>query len=422
MTSWISAAHSQNYSWTTLSNSPYSSGRFENIHFINGNTGWLIDFYGVVYNTKNGGNSWTRLDSIYLGSFRSVVFIDSLRGWIGSLNQAHVLFETTDGGFNWNIVQNISGDAPRGICGIHALNSNFIYGCGRYDVPPSHFIKSTNGGTTWVSKDMSQYASALIDCYFFNENTGIAIGGQGQLLQTRLSRVLYTSDGGDTWDIKYTGSRSSEWGWKISFVDDMNGFVSLERLSNPNKYFLKTTNGGLSWIELPFVSANEQGIGFINTSTGWIGGNIQPTYGTTNGGTSWFVANIGNNINRFQMFGDTLGYACGQYVYKFSKSVGIVQLNTNVPDKFFLSQNFPNPFNPSTRISFGVTKNSHIELIVYDLLGREILTPVNQWVSSGSYEVEIDMSPFESGIYFYRLSNSVSSSEQELVRKMILIK
>lgn len=294
-----STIFSQTYTWQQLPNSPYHFGRFENLCFINSNTGWLVNLEGTVYRTLDGGNSWILQDSINLGSFRSVQFINESTGWIGSLNSNFILFKTINGGFDWDTVTNIPDPKPRGICGLHALNDQFIYGCGKYD-GFANFIKSTDGGNTWITKDMSQYANVLIDCYFFNKDTGIAVGGIGSQIAFRGSIVLYTTDGGSNWSVKYQGPRNQEWGWKISFTDNQNGFVSLERLSSTIKYFIKTSNGGLTWSEHSFPNSNEQGIGFINANTGWIGGNFNPTYGTTDGGMTWFNSNIGMNITGFR--------------------------------------------------------------------------------------------------------------------------
>lgn len=77
----------------------------------------------------------------------------------------------------------------------------------------------------------------------------------------------------------------------------------LLRITYPGKFVLKTTNGGLNWVELPFPNFHEHGIGFINANTGWIGGDYNPTYGTTDGGQTWFNANIGQFLFGFQFFG-----------------------------------------------------------------------------------------------------------------------
>lgn len=88
------------------------------------------------------------------------------------------------------------------------------------------------------------------------------------------------------------------------------------------------------------------------------------------------------------------------------------------PLKYSLSQNFPNPFNPSTEIDYSITKNGLVTLKVYDMLGKEVSVLVNQQQSPGTYRIKFNASALSSGIYFYKLSTDNFKS----MRKMILLK
>jgi hypothetical protein len=98
--------------------------------------------------------------------------------------------------------------------------------------------------------------------------------------------------------------------------------------------------------------------------------------------------------------------------------VGIQPMNTNVPVSFNLYQNFPNPFNPTTSIKFDVAKNGNVKLIVFDILGREVSTLVNENLNPGTYQVSFNVSNFSSGIYFYQLQGEGYLNTM----KMIMIK
>ena len=98
--------------------------------------------------------------------------------------------------------------------------------------------------------------------------------------------------------------------------------------------------------------------------------------------------------------------------------VGIQQISAEVPSEYSLSQNYPNPFNPKTVISFQLAVNSFASLKVYDLLGREVATLVNEQLSPGTYEVDWDGSNFSSGIYYYTLQTEGYSE----TRKMVVMK
>ena len=90
----------------------------------------------------------------------------------------------------------------------------------------------------------------------------------------------------------------------------------------------------------------------------------------------------------------------------------------NTPEEFSLSQNYPNPFNPSTKIKFVIPISSFVNLTVYDMLGREVTTLVNEEKHPGSYEVKFDGSNLSSGIYFYILT----IGNRTLTKKMCLLK
>jgi len=96
----------------------------------------------------------------------------------------------------------------------------------------------------------------------------------------------------------------------------------------------------------------------------------------------------------------------------------VVNVSYDVPAEFVLSQNYPNPFNPSTRINYFVPQESFVSVKVYDFLGREVMTLVNETKATGSYEIVFDASNMPSGTYFY----SMIAGNFSATKKMILIK
>jgi len=97
-----------------------------------------------------------------------------------------------------------------------------------------------------------------------------------------------------------------------------------------------------------------------------------------------------------------------------------------LPSDFTLKQNYPNPFNPTTVISYKLTVNSKIVLKVYDLLGREVATLINEMQSAGEHTVEWNAEDFPSGVYFYRLQARQQTGGQAgsytETKRMILLK
>jgi len=99
-------------------------------------------------------------------------------------------------------------------------------------------------------------------------------------------------------------------------------------------------------------------------------------------------------------------------------SIGIKQIESTVPDKSFLFQNFPNPFNPSTNINFALQKSGLVTLKVYDILGKEVKTLVNKGMNTGTYSVGFSGADLPGGVYFYKLeSNGITD-----LKKMVLVK
>ncbi len=89
-----------------------------------------------------------------------------------------------------------------------------------------------------------------------------------------------------------------------------------------------------------------------------------------------------------------------------------------VPTVFFMDQNYPNPFNPKTTLAYGLPEDVHVSLVVYDVLGREVATLVNEMQQAGFKSVEFDASTLSSGMYFYKL---VAGSFTDL-QKMVVAK
>lgn len=97
---------------------------------------------------------------------------------------------------------------------------------------------------------------------------------------------------------------------------------------------------------------------------------------------------------------------------------GINSVSNSIPDKYALHQNYPNPFNPSTIIRFQIKDSRFVTLKVYDILGKEIATLVNEKQSPGTYEVKFDGSGLSSGMYFYKLE----AGDFKEVKKMLMLK
>jgi hypothetical protein len=121
---------------------------------------------------------------------------------------------------------------------------------------------------------------------------------------------------------------------------------------------------------------------------------------------AWQDYRSGNNFDIYETGFNTTGL------------IAIEKIGTIIPREFTLSQNYPNPFNPTTKIMFALPKSSFTKLVIYDILGMEMATIVNNQLNAGTYEAEWNASKYPSGVYFYRLEAGSFVS----TKKMILIK
>jgi len=96
----------------------------------------------------------------------------------------------------------------------------------------------------------------------------------------------------------------------------------------------------------------------------------------------------------------------------------ITTVSSETPDKYVLNQNYPNPFNPSTQISFALPERNFVTLKIYDVLGKEVVTLVNEVKNAGTYKYDFNASGLSSGIYYY----TISSGNFFQTKKMTLIK
>jgi hypothetical protein len=208
-------------------------------------------------------------------------------------------------------------------------------------------------------------------------------------------------------------------------------FYDCSNYANVNK-FAKTSNGGNSWEFFDLGSDRYSSIFFTNTNTGYLVGDNGFILKTTNSGVNWYNQTFGQGgpmLNAIQFLNDTVGFAVGGNG-KIKKTtngggpIGINKISTSIPAEFKLFQNYPNPFNPVTKIRFDLPLdsrlrgNDNIVLEIYDILGREVITLINQPLQPGVYEAEFDGTNYPSGIYFCRLS-SVNFNQSI---KMILVK
>lgn len=130
----------------------------------------------------------------------------------------------------------------------------------------------------------------------------------------------------------------------------------------------------------------------------------------------------GSSVYHWRVRGFNVGgFGPWSVTWRFTTQIiGIEPISTSIPDKFALYNNFPNPFNPVTNISFDIPAvgNSNTELVIYDITGRIVAVPVNSALRPGKYMVSWNAANYSSGVYFYRLSSGTFSD----IKKMVVVK
>jgi len=380
------------------------------ISFSDNNTGFITGEYGTLLKTVNGGTNWILTD--FNVDLSAIGKADSQTWYIASFGK---ILKTTNTGLTWDTLY---VELPS-ITRLDFINANTGFGVCKYGT----FFKTTNGGQNWII-DNSIWSGQTWSMDFIDENTGFAGGNQ----------TRKTTNGGTNWEAINFGQYyySSD----IQFVNHNTGFVATipnlyESANSSTGTILKTTNGGLNWQPKSCGGGSVIDINFVNERIGFaltgIYLNAYNIYKTTNGGENWFnilVSNSDDLTNVF--FSDSLtGYSIG-FSGKIIKTtnggiepVGIIPVETEIPISKNLFQNYPNPFNPITHLEFGISKLGFVSLKVYDMLGKEIKTLVNESKSAGRYIVEFDGSNLPSGIYFYRLNFDETKFE---TKKMLLLK
>ncbi|MFC2119447.1 T9SS type A sorting domain-containing protein [Bacteroidota bacterium] len=293
-------------------------------------------------------------------------------------------------------------------------------------------LRTNNGGNQWDEIFVSSnYVPRFYTIFFINGNLGWTAGSE--------EWIFRTTDGGITWEsIAYFGYSDISNLLGIYFLDSLTGFVcgyenhGTGNISGP---IYKTSDGGFSWYLVASV-----GYGAFGSLAYCIGTNS--LYAVGNGGSPYGVGqirkstDIGNNwfeiecptteyLNRVT-FTENKGWIVGRNGTILTSLVSSSVEETDYLSEFNLLQNYPNPFNPNTTIKYQVPELTFVTIKVYDVLGNEIVTLVNEEKPAGSYEVEFDAanlpnrqgSALTSGIYFYQLK----AGDYVETKKMVLLK
>jgi photosystem II stability/assembly factor-like uncharacterized protein len=205
------------------------------IHFVDKDSGWIVGDCGLVFKTRDRGESWQKVNMDPSYSLKDVMFIGE-HGW--TVGEEGLILHTTDGGNNWSIQKS---ESETFLMRVFFLDKSKGFIVGSYGT----VLRTDDGGSSWktVSLDWMEllpetfiehgiFTLNLYDIFFIDKSKGWIVGDFGS--------VLYTSDGGDSWEMLRVGSFPHN--FSVYFKNNLEGFVT-----GQNGLFLKTKDGGRKW-------------------------------------------------------------------------------------------------------------------------------------------------------------------------------
>jgi hypothetical protein len=362
-----------------------------------------------VYFTQNSGSYWKPLNN---GLVNFNILDIKADGNNLCLANPNGLYTSTDLGLNW-VGRGWHGDviALQGnyiFDGTSAFNNSGNRPKGEQDKPGGIYV-SSDFGVTWQLKLLNYSA------YCFIEN--------GNNVYTGLwGRVYMTSNYGDNWTNIGTGLPYEP---VVSMLMH-NGYIFA---GTQNNGIYRLNRSDSTWVQSNTGLTDPSVNSLCSEGNMIFAGTNDYVYESTDEGANWSVmlTGIPNNTKINSLIADpynVFASTSDKGVWKLPAAIIITFLNnhnTELPINFSLYQNYPNPFNPSTKIKFNLpssASNSSVKLVIYDVLGREVITLINRQLNPGTYEIDWNASDYPSGVYFYKLTAGDFSS----VKKMVLEK
>ncbi len=361
------------------------------LKFFDENNGMVVDRMGAVLRTYNGGNNYTQISQPGAYILTGFHFTDSVTGYGVGANGR--IMKTSNAGLNWT--QMTSGITTS----LSKIQFNGALGLavGYYGI----ILRTNNQGTNWTSQT-STTNNWLKNLFIYNSSAAFVCGE---------NQILKSSDGGMTWQSKTVGMSLD-----MLCIHTPNGG---NVWAGGNKIFY-SANGGENWVMQFTPEQPINAIQFLSQSVGYAAGNSGYVIKTTNGGMNWnkLIIPYGGDLYAMNFLNENVGWIAGNGTLLKTSTGGNVFIRTitsEMPEGYGLEQNYPNPFNSSSNVKFQIINYSRVSLKVYDILGKEVRTLVNESLQAGLYSVRFDAGDLPSGIYFYRLTAGDFSETKKLI-------
>ncbi|MBE2255489.1 MAG: T9SS type A sorting domain-containing protein [Ignavibacteria bacterium] len=390
--------------------------QFVDINFINNSTGFIIGYDSVILKTTNTGNNWQTIRTNIPATNGGIIcgyFNNENRGMIGSLGG---VYRTSNGGLTW-IFSPVPSIGLSAISMCKFTDSITGYACG-WDAYPFPMIsgydgvlwKSTDGGNSWF--ELIRKTGDDFNGFQLNGLDSIKILGQ--------TKIFSSINNGLNWSEKSILTNPAI--YPRSFSNPFNDTIYISGSGG----VIKSTDNGNNWFISLQLNQNNSlwSLALQNTNKIYSVGNSGQIYFTSNSGNNWINQNSNSNqkLNSVFFVNKDTGFVVGDsgiILKTFTGGLSKIEANySNIPDYINLEQNFPNPFNPVTKIKFKISKSGDYLLEIFNLQGKKIETLINRKLYNGDFEVLWNASNYPSGIYFYKLK----SESHNITKKMMLVK
>lgn len=333
------------------------------------------------------------------------------------------IYRTTNQGVNWSFIgptgkDNAAFVAPFVVC---PSNPNLIYAGSR------KIHKTTNAGSTWTAgnNNVALDGNEILSIGVSSTSTDTLYVATAPI--SSRAKVFRSTNGGQTFS-NITGNLPDRYPDDIA-VDPTNSLIVYIVFSGfGTSHLFKSTNGGDSWIDigsqLPDVPSSAIVINPDNPNQLFFGNDIG-VYFSPDAGNNWYAVNNGLpfgsliiDLNILNGKDILRAITHGNGVYQTSISQIITAMNDkNVPIKnFSLDQNYPNPFNAQTRIGWFSQTDGHTILKIFDSLGKEVVTLIDEFKTAGNHSILFEAdNKIASGIYYYQITIGNYSETKKMI-------
>ncbi|MGB9696607.1 MAG: T9SS type A sorting domain-containing protein [Ignavibacteria bacterium] len=373
----------------------FTSGNGAVVCFAVSGTNLFAGCQNGVFVTNNYGTNWIPI-GLQGNGINSLAISGSA---IFAGTYGHGVYLTTNSGASWSPVNN-------GLTNLF-VNALVFSGTNLFAGTLNGVFRTTNNGTTWTPAGLTG-----------THVNSFAVSGINLFAGTS-NGVFYSTNNGANWAAVNTGL--------TNLMVNTLAFSGTNLFAGTQNGVFRTTNNGISWTPAGLTGSTFSALLDISGTYLLAGNNLGNVFLTTNSGTTWTnvstgLPTMGILCLAFIPGADPLVFAGNDasaiYRRLLTQMLSVKVISSVIPTQFSLKQNYPNPFNPTTKIEFSLPKNVFANLIIYDILGREVERLVNEQLNAATYEVIWDASNYPGGVYYYKLQ----ADNYVETKKMILLK